>query len=329
MKIGFIGGYGHHYLRHLLRTPGAGREYSVAVAGDGYDTTSARGVAEKIGVSDWFETPQQLFDEFCPEVVSIGAMYGYNGEVAALALERNIAVVSDKPVAATWHQLRRLQELTQETPRVLLTEFPFRSQREFRAARMAVKDGRVGEVILAIAQKSYRFGSSRPAWYANRNDYGGTMLWVASHGIDVVRFVSGQNFNRVIGVQGNLSRPDYGAFEDHCVAMFELANGGHAVVHADFLRPDGATSHGDDRLRIAGSKGVVEVLHGRCRLTTEGEPETDITDLEGTRPVQEELLAALRGESREFYSTQESLEMAEILLHAREAADIKQWVDNA
>jgi predicted dehydrogenase len=328
MRIGFIGGNGHHYLRHLLHEPDAQQEYSVAVASDGHDD-AAQGLAGKISASGWFETPAQLFDKFQPDVVSIGAVYGYNGEIAAAALERDIAVVSDKPIAATWQQLERLRELTQGTARVLLTEFPFRSQAEFRAARAAVQDGRIGEVVLATAQKSYRFGASRPAWYANREDYGGTMLWVASHGIDVIHFATGQKLGRVVGVQGNLSRPDYDAFEDHCVAMFEMENGGSAVVHADFLRPGGAASHGDDRLRIAGSKGVVEVLDGRCRLISGDKPETDITDSVEVRPVHFELLAALRGESSELYSTLASLDMAGVLLRAREAADARQWAESS
>lgn len=326
MRIAFIGGYGHHYLRHLVREPGADGEYTIAVAGDGHDPDAARGLAAKIGVAAaWHDDPETLFDAFRPDVVSIGAVYGYNGEVAAAALERDVPVVSDKPIAATWEQLERLRALTENNEsRALLTEFPFRAQAEFRAARDAVRDGRIGEVVLATAQKSYRFGS-RPAWFGNRADYGGTMLWVASHGIDAVRFCTTQRFRRVLGVQGNLSKPAYREMEDHCVALFELESGGSAVVHADYLRPAGAATHGDDRLRVAGSRGVVEVREGRCRLLSEDAPEQDITDSVTVRPVQHELLAALRGESGEFYGTALSLEMAETLLRARDAADQRQW----
>ena len=323
MRLAFIGGYGHHYLRHLLNEE---HDLTVAAASDGFDAPAAQGLMQKIGAKMWFDSPRQLFDEFAPDAISLGAVYGHNGDIAALALERDIAVVSDKPIAASWEQLERLRELTQNDARILLTEFPFRAQSEFRAARAAVAEGAIGAVILATAQKSYRFGASRPAWYANREDYGGTMLWVASHGIDAIQFCTGQPFARVIGVQGNLSRPDYGSMEDHCVALFELENGGSAVVHADYLRPSGAPSHGDDRLRIAGSKGVLEVRDGRCRLI-DGDGERDITDSVTVRPVHHELLAALRGESSACYSTAASLESAAILLRARDAADDRQWRD--
>src|SRR4051812_31224232 len=118
MRLAFIGGYGHHYLRGLLQEPGAEREYSVAIAGDGHDPEGARPLAAKIPGAAWYEDPPRLFDAFRPDVVSIGAVYGYNGEIAALALARGIAAVSDKPVAATWEQLQRLRELAEEGSRV-------------------------------------------------------------------------------------------------------------------------------------------------------------------------------------------------------------------
>lgn len=323
MRLAFIGGYGHHYLRGLLRE-NLDLDLTVAVAGDGHDTPAAQNFAALLENPPWFESPPQLFDEFRPDVISLGGVLGYNGDIAASALERDIAVVCDKPVAATWEQLARLREVTQNTNRVLLTEFPFRSRAEFRAARQAVQDGLVGEVMLASAQKSYRFGASRPPWYANRAEYTGTMLWVASHGIDVVEFCGGQPLGRVVGASGNLSRPEYGTMEEFCVAMFELGNGGTGLVHADFLRPQNAPSHGDDRLRIAGGRGVVEVQAGRCLLISGDAPEQDITDSVTVRPVHLELLAGTRGES-EFYSTVQSLATAENLLRARDAADERAW----
>jgi predicted dehydrogenase len=325
VRLAFVGGKGHRYLRHLLLEPEAESRFTVAFAGDGYDNAAAEKTARDIKGALWFDSPETLFEEFQPDIINLGAVYGYNGDIAAQALERDIKVVSDKPVAATWKQFERLRELTQDPSRVLLTEFPFRCLPPFRAARAAVQQGKIGEVALVTAQKSYRFGASRPAWYANRDDYAGTMLWVASHGIDAMSFCAMQPFTRVVGMQGNLTHPDYGTMEDYCVAMFELGNGGSAIAHADYLRPSGAASHGDDRLRIAGGRGLLEVRDGRCMLMTGDEPEVDITDSIEVRPIHEEMWAALHGESNDIYSTTNSLELAEILLKARDAADQKQW----
>ena len=322
MKIAFIGGNGHHYLRGALP---AHPDWEVAVASDGHDTEAARGFSGRFPNARWFDEPLAVLEQWQPDIVSIGGVYGKNGDLAALALERDIPVVCDKPIAGSRAQLERLRELTSGTARVLLTEFPFRSHAEFRAARHAVQSGQIGEVVLASAQKSYRFGASRPNWYRERELYGGTLLWIASHAIDAIRFCTNQPFARVVGTGGNVSRPDYDSMEDHVCAMFELENGGTALVHADFLRPQSAPTHGDDRLRIAGSLGVVEVRDGRCILISGEDGERDITDCVEGRPVHEELLAALRAESKEFYSTKESLEVAAILLGARDAADERAW----
>lgn len=265
-----------------------------------------------------------MLDEFQPNYASIGAVYGYNGDCAAQALERNIPTVCDKPIAATWPQLEKLRALCADGSRVLLTEFPFRVQREYRAARAAVLAGEIGEVVLATAQKSYRWGE-RPAWYAQRASYGGTVLWVASHAIDAIRFCAAAEFHSATGTQGNMSQPQMRELEDHCTLSFGLANGGSALVHADYLRPTSAATHGDDRLRLAGTRGIVEVRDGRCTLVTHDTAERDITHSAMPREVHEELLAALRGENHEFFSTAESLKMAEILLRTRDAADARAW----
>lgn len=328
MRLGFIGGWGHHYLRAAITDPACGIESPVAVAGDGHDNAAARRFADSLPTATtWFDNPQKMLSEFAPSAVSVGSIYACNSDWAAAVLERDIPVVSDKPIAASWQQLKRLKELTAGRPqRVIATEFDFRCRADFCAAQAAVAKGAIGEPVLAVAQKSYRF-NTRPAWYGERSQYGGTLLWVASHGIDVIPFVTGRRYAAVTGVQGNLSRPNLEQFEDHVVATYRLDNGGSAVVHADFLRPAAAATHGDDRLRLAGTEGVLEVRQGRCHLTTTSEGECDVTAWGNPpRPLHAELLAALAGDSSRF-STVQSLEMAEILLRSRDALDGRSWLD--
>lgn len=320
MRIAFIGGWGHHYLRGALSDPGADVARPVPVAGDGYDNTQARAFADKISGAQWFDSALEMLDKTRPDVVSVGAVYARNAEFIMAALERDIPVVSDKPICANWADFHRLETLTRGMGRMLLTEFPFRAQREFRAMRTAVREGAIGDVVLATAQKSYKFGT-RPSWYDDRALYGGTLIWIASHGIDVLRFTTGQPMRPLFGRQGNLSQSDYPTFEDHVLCAFGLEGGGSGLVHADFLRPAGAETHGDDRLRLAGSRGLVEVRAGRCLLTTEDRPERDITESVPATPVYQALLAALAAGGTDAYSTAASLEMAELLLQSRDVAD--------
>lgn len=328
MRIGFIGGFGHHYLRGALGDKSFDIERPVAFAPSATNDDRATAVAKQLGAEvTFFESAGKMLDHFKPDLVSVGAIYALNGDHAAAALERDIPVVSDKPVAATWKQLQRLREIVAAKPAsALLTEFDFRARSSFRAARQAVREGSIGHPVLATGQKSYRFGS-RPDWYRDRAQYGGMMLWIASHAIDAIRFVTETRVVNIVGRQGNISRPQFGSSEEYVAAMMELEGGGTGLAHADFYRPDKTPTHGDDRLRVAGPKGVVEVRDGRCRLLGENGVERDITESVESRPMHAELLAAIRGETTDLFSTAASLEMAELLLHARDAADKQAWVE--
>lgn len=319
MNIGFIGGWGHSYLRGLI-TGGDVSQHRFAVASDGIDPPAAKRLATQLGVKTWFDEPGELLKRFRPDVVNIGAVYAHNADRIAEALECDIPVVSDKPIATSWTQLERLSELLAGTDRKLITELPFRAQPEFRAAREAVTRRQIGKVALVTAQKSYRLGQ-RPNWYADRNAYGGTMLWVASHGIDAINYTTGLSVLRVAARHGNLTKPAYGSMEDHCIVMLEMEGGVIGIVHADYLRAASANTHGDDRLRVAGGNGVLEVRDDRCLLDDGTQAGVDITAWGQGPPIHDVLLDAVITGKNPDYCSARSLELARLLLTCRDAAD--------
>jgi predicted dehydrogenase len=156
MRIAFIGGNGHHYLRGFI-SGHADENVVVAACGDGVDDAAAERWS-KAHNCQWYDSFDVMCQDFKPEVISVGAVYGRNGEWVAKALERHVHVVSDKPIASTWKQLDRIHELTEQTKLNIITEFDMRCRAEFRAARKTVREGKIGTVLLVTAQKSYRFG---------------------------------------------------------------------------------------------------------------------------------------------------------------------------
>src|SRR5580698_7497328 len=126
MRLAFIGGFGHHYLRAAVTDPTCGIDSPIAVAADGHDQQSARTLAQALPNTKWYADPVEMMDHFLPHAVSIGSIYGFNSDLVALALERDIPVVTDKPLAATWKQFTRLEQLTCNPRRVVATEFDFR-----------------------------------------------------------------------------------------------------------------------------------------------------------------------------------------------------------
>jgi predicted dehydrogenase len=325
MKLAFIGANGHRYLAGLLKNAAEHGITHIACAGDGMDNAKARawydGLKAALPIA-WFDDPMQMLDTFKPDVVNLGVRYGLNGDFAARVLQRDILLCSDKPIAATADQLETLRKLTAENPsRVIVSEFPCRNNAPFRAARQAVREGLIGQVVMATAQKSYRFGQ-RDMWYADRAQYGGTVLWVASHAIDYIHYVTGLKYTSVSGISGNLSRPEYGSMEEFTISTFTLENGGGAMVHADYNRPAAAPTHGDDRLRVVGSQGQLEIIGGQCVLMTHDQPPRDIAQGLDAPAIGVELWQALQSNNTHpLYNTQASLSIAGAMLAARDAID--------
>mgnify|MGYP002624153617 CR=1 FL=1 len=322
MRLGFVGGWGHHYLRGLMDDAEA-----VAFAGDGRDDAAARQRCDDAADARWFDDVTQLLDAFRPDVVNVGCVYAHNAPVIAACLQRGIPVVSDKPIAATWAQLDELRALCDgHLSRRIITEMDWRCHASLRAARGAVASGKGGEEVRMSAKPPYGFGT-RAEWNGNRADFGGMIPWVASHALDAVMFATSKPVVRTFGTRGNLAHRAFDEMEDHTISVVELANGARGVVHADFLRPAAAATHGDDRLRIAGSEGVIEIRDGRCRLTTNRAAERDITEqAPSLKPARALYDAAVHGEETTF-STAHSLELAAVLLAARDAADEMRMID--
>jgi predicted dehydrogenase len=328
MRIAFIGGNGHHVIGHTFKHPYPGTEKpEIAVASDLVAPDAAQAYLKRLPSGQWFDDYRTMLDTFKPDVVSVGAVYAHNSTVIHECLRRNIPTASDKPIASTWAHFETLQALVAENPdRRIITEFTFRSKPEFRAARTAVKENKIGKIVLATGQKSYRFGS-RPQWYENRKDYPGTLMWVASHAIDAIHFITGDPYASFTGTQGNIAKPTYGTMEDHTVTMFKLASGASGVVHADLLRPAAASSHGDDRIRIVGTEGQLEIRDSKCTLITATTGDQDITGTASTKSNHFEILDALLKNNTTVYSTAESLALAKVLLAARDGTDTGQWVN--
>lgn len=320
-RILFVGGSGHHYLRPL-KDEGAPSLF----VSDPNEPQASKAWAEQQNVTVFDGSIAEAIGEFAPDVVSVGTVYARNGEYVIQALRAGVPVVTDKPMAANEATLAEIERLTapSDAPGVA-TEFDWRARPELRAARAAIAAGRIGPIVLIVGQKSYRFGR-RPDWYADPSLYGGTMLWIASHALDAVDFVTGESEPpRVCFAHGgNVSRDAYGSMEDHVTATLALANGGTAVVHADLLNPAASPTHGKDRLRIVGGHGELLVDEGRCILTTDDAGPTDLTDTSPatttpTSLARQLLDAAFGAGDPSVYGTAASLRAARLLLAAQTA----------
>jgi len=211
--------------------------------------------AAKTYTTDW----RKMVDEVKPDVVGVCNANSLHAGIIVECLGRGIHVIGEKPVATEFADLERVRQAVESSKAKFTAMLPMRFSGPYQALREIVRSGEIGEVIQMDGQKSYRV-TDRPAWFYQRATYGGTMPWIGIHMLDLMIFTSGRDFVETHGFQNHIGSPETGDTENISGSTFRLDNGGVALLRLDYLRPKNAPSHGDDRLRLAGTKGIAEYM---------------------------------------------------------------------
>ena len=329
MKLAIIGSYGHvgFVLDSVAKLAGV---QLAAAARWGEDDALAFVGRHPAAPAETpvYDDYRRLLDEAGPDVVGVFMPLYRLAEASIAAAQRGCHVISEKPLATTLADLARLRDAVRVAGVQLIAMFGMRATPAYQTARKAVADGRVGEPILAFAQKSYPFGR-RDDFYRRRDTYGGSIPWIAIHALEFVSYCTGKDYARVAAMQSNEALADYPGCEDNGGVLLEFVGGGHAVITFDYLRPKAPgveRRHGDDRLRIVGTEGIVEVVEEGTEAILMTPTDVQRLPLEPARDFFAEFVASIRGEGDSLVTPRDSFRMTEVALKARQAADTGQII---
>jgi predicted dehydrogenase len=168
--------------------------------------------------------------------------------------------MTDKPGVTSFEQLAAVRRVQAETGRIYSIDFSERFH--VAAAEKAgdlVRSGAVGQVLQVVILAPHRAAlRSRPAWFFQREKYGGILVDIGSHQFDQVLHYTGSDRAEIVSAQvGNLAHPSYPQFEDFGDAVVR-GSGGLGYVRLDWFTPDGLGTWGDGRLFILGTDGYIE-----------------------------------------------------------------------
>jgi predicted dehydrogenase len=258
------------------------------------------------------------------ERLDIVAVCGENGTRPAIVkavAERGLPVVTEKPLALTLSDLAEVRRTIARHPVPLSMLLTMRFEAQYPAMRNMVRSGEIGEVVSMDAQKSYQLGS-RPDWMKSRKSYGGTIPYIGIHMIDLMRWISGHEMVEAAAFHSTVGAPDLREMENNTALIFKLDNRGTASLRMDYLRPASAPTHGDDRIRIVGTKGIIEYQeeHG-LTLITETHPSTRIKELPSVKPLFIDFLESIYLKTLHAITIADIFRISEIVLKARSAAD--------
>jgi predicted dehydrogenase len=320
MKICIIGVRGHHHyvFDELDRLPDV--EITGISSGCEDDIAPLTAKCKAVGIEPAvYADYRKMLDELKPEAVVINGPFNLHAQMSIDALARGMHVFCEKPVSLTLADLNRLEAAYAKTSGLfLMSMVGLRYEPCFMTAWKAVQAGAVGKIKMIQARKSYKLGT-RPDFFKHRETYGGTIPWVGSHALDWIYWFSGSDFASVMASHTTDDNVGNGDLEIAAQCQFVMKNSVQASASIDYLRPMASPTHGDDRVRVAGTEGVIEVAGGKVMLI-DAQGERELAH-EACNGVFYDFVQHLQGRSPSLVTSHDTFVLARACLLARESAD--------
>lgn len=282
MNIAVIGNTGHlNYLfEDLPQLPECKVVAACTAGGEQPARTLSALQSLNLPAPELFEDYRTMLDQVKVDLAVIGGPFEERAAMCKYCMERKITVFTEKPCAITLEELTELKSVAAKYNGILYGMMGIRFEAPFHTAFKLIDSGVLGKIKLIYTRKSYKIGE-RPGYFFNRSTYGGTIPWVGIHAVDWIACCKAGEFSKVYAIQ-HYGEKSCGTLETAAHCLFTLDSGAIASADIDYMRPAGAATHGDDRLRAVGEKGVLEVAQGKLELiTADGTtfPELEVPEL--------------------------------------------------
>ncbi|MBE5815192.1 MAG: Gfo/Idh/MocA family oxidoreductase [Clostridiales bacterium] len=180
---------------------------------------------------------------------------------------------TDKAPFTTMAQLNAAREMVKATGRKYMCYYGERIH--CQAATLAgqmIAAGEIGEVVHVEGFGPHRLmPHARPAWFFEREKYGGILCDIGSHQIEQYMYFTGEEEAEVTYSRiANYANPDHPELEDFGDCNIVGQKGTTNYFRVDWFTPDGLRTWGDGRTLIIGTKGYIE-LRKYVNITTDME----------------------------------------------------------
>jgi UDP-N-acetylglucosamine 3-dehydrogenase len=267
--VSFAHMHGASYAGALARMPGV---EIVGVADD--DAARRRDMAARYAGGRAFDGVQALLAEK-PDGIVVCSENARHREFTVPALEAGVAVLCEKPLAATLEDGRAMVRTARERGAHLATAFPCRFHPAAARTRRAMQGGEVG-VVRAVSATNH--GQVPPGWFTDpAQSGGGAVMDHTVHVVDLLRWMTGAEVRSVYALNGNL-RTDL-PVEDLGIVSMAMSNGVVATLDASWSRPGHFPTWGDVTMEVIGEEGTLSLdlfaqSHAvyRARVGADGAP---------------------------------------------------------
>lgn len=195
--------------------------------------------------------------------------------------------MADKPGITTLEQLEEVRKVQQQTKRIYSILYGERMENKASIhAGDLIKQGAIGKVVQTLGTGPHRMNpQSRPAWFFDRQAYGGIICDIGSHQCEqFLYFTNSKKADVLCSQVGNVHNTQYPGIEDFGDATVR-GDGGSGYFRVDWFTPKGLNTWGDGRLTILGTDGYMELRKNIDIAGREGGNHLFLVDNKETRYI--------------------------------------------
>lgn len=274
LKIGIIGvgrlGY-EHACNIANRVPGS---ELVAICDGNLDR--AKEVAEELGVKAVYSDPKEMCANPEVEAVAIVTNTASHVEMIKIAMDAGKHVFCEKPLADTVEKCKEAEKIIESHPELtFMLGFMRRYDHSYRVAKKKMENGDIGDVILVRCYSQDPIAIIEGTLdYAPRS--GGQFIDMSIHDIDLIRWLTGSEPNKLWAIGGCFEFKQYKDWDDgdnvSCLMQMKtdamaFFYAGRAAAHGSHVETEIVGTRGTLRISGIPTDSMVEVMsqHGVCR----------------------------------------------------------------
>ena len=290
------------------------------------DPWLARELCERHGApleKDW----RKALKNSSSAVAGVAPVNCEKGKVIEAALLAGKHVVADKPLVIEKDDLRRVERAMKKSGKRAWALFTLRYSPACRALKKLLDSGEVGKMVSAAGFRPHRLRpENRPRWMFNDRKYGGVIVDLLCHDIDLFLWLARARPEEVSAREGSFR---YEGIAD-CGAVFvALKNGVTGLFRTDWLTPRAYPAHGDCRFFLSGTEGSAELRFAGDPLSVGGAELIVYSDRRAPEKVElpsgfpsfyEELARFLEGGEEPVLKSADVIESTRVTVAARESA---------
>ena len=215
------------------------------------------GLEKETGIH-WYTDYKDMLETEKPELVSIATESGSHAEIALYCIEKGIHVIIEKPMAMSMADADKIIQLSEEKNVKVAACHQNRFNVAVQELRKALESGRFGKIshgsVHVRGNRNQGYYDQAP-WRGTWEQDGGALMNQCIHGIDLLRWMMGDEVEEVYGATRQQFH-DYLEAEDIGMAVVKFKNGAIGTI-------EGTTNvypqNLEETLYLFGKNGTVKI----------------------------------------------------------------------